>query len=220
MKEKFKEMIDLQNRLNINTNGENWVNGVTKEGRDINWYRCIYMEAAEAIDSLNWKHWKDLNAPEDIENLKIEIVDIWHFILSQSIVNFGVEEAYNRLYELYNVNDLYDNIFSMEKNTKNIVENLEFVIKDSLSQNIPIVYFFRVVTLIPDFDMNDVYSLYIGKNCLNEFRQKHGYKDGTYKKLWNGKEDNVYMQEIIEKNPNIGFSELYKELEEKYKSIS
>ena len=44
-----------------------------------------------------------------------------------------------------------------------------------------------------------VTKLYIGKNCLNQFRQDNGYKEGHYIKVWNGKEDNVVMVEILEK---------------------
>ena len=50
---------------------EEWIKGVTKDNRKIDWFRCIYMEAAEAIDSLNWKHWKDINKPDDMNNAKI-----------------------------------------------------------------------------------------------------------------------------------------------------
>jgi uncharacterized protein with FMN-binding domain len=69
---------------------------------------------------------------------------------------------------------------------------------------------------MPSFTFEDVYRLYIGKNCLNQFRQDNGYKDGSYTKIWDGKEDNVYMQEAIKENPNIGFELLYEKLDEKY----
>jgi len=52
----IEQMFDLQRQLNDHTNGVMWVDGITKENRNISWYRCIYMEAAEAIDSFNWKH--------------------------------------------------------------------------------------------------------------------------------------------------------------------
>jgi hypothetical protein len=35
------------------------------------------MEAAEAIDSFNWKHWKDIEGEPDLDNAKVELVDIW-----------------------------------------------------------------------------------------------------------------------------------------------
>jgi hypothetical protein len=61
--------------------------------------------------------------------------------------------------------------------------------------------------------------LYIGKNILNIFRQDHGYKDGSYKKIWNGKEDNVIMQEILAENEDISADELYTKLKEIYSKI-
>jgi hypothetical protein len=65
-----------------------WTEGATKEGRQISWLRCIYMEAAEAIDSFNWKHWKNIESEPDLDNAKVELVDIWHFIMSEAI-HFG-----------------------------------------------------------------------------------------------------------------------------------
>ena len=32
---------------------------------------------------------------------------------------------------------------------------------------------------------------------LNFFRQDNGYKDGTYRKLWGGREDNEVLVDII-----------------------
>ena len=57
----IEQMFALQKQLNDSTNGEIWIKGLTKENRKISWYRGIYMEVAEAIDSFNWKHWKNIN---------------------------------------------------------------------------------------------------------------------------------------------------------------
>ncbi|EMV3225908.1 dUTPase, partial [Campylobacter jejuni] len=78
----LENMLKLQQKLNDETNGLNWENGYTKEGKLISWRRCIYMECAELIDSFAWKHWKNISSPTNWENVRIEIVDIWHFILS------------------------------------------------------------------------------------------------------------------------------------------
>ena len=42
------------------------------------------------------------------------------------------------------------------------------------------------------------YSLYIGKNVLNGFRQNNGYNSGEYRKLWQGREDNEHLIEVLE----------------------
>ena len=43
---------------------------------------------------------------------------------------------------------------------------------------------------------DDLYRIYVGKNVLNFFRQDHGYKDGSYKKVWQGREDNEHLVEV------------------------
>src|SRR3990167_4906419 len=79
---KLLSMLQLQQQLNDATNGIGWERGTTKEGKRINWRRCIYMESAEMIDSFGWKHWKSIAQPTDYANLQIEIVDVWHFVMS------------------------------------------------------------------------------------------------------------------------------------------
>lgn len=37
------------------------------------------------------------------------------------------------------------------------------------------------------------FKQYTGKNVLNVFRQDHGYKAGTYIKVWDGREDNEHL---------------------------
>ncbi|MEC7125486.1 MAG: dUTP diphosphatase, partial [Pseudomonadota bacterium] len=43
----------------------------------------------------------------------------------------------------------------------------------------------------------ELFRQYVGKNVLNVFRQDNGYKDGTYRKLWGGREDNEVLVDII-----------------------
>ncbi len=87
-------------------------------------------------------------------------------------------------------------------------------------KSVPLGDFFIAVRQIEGFTMEDVYLLYIGKNCLNQFRQDYGYKDGSYIKVWDGKEDNVFMQSVLNDNPNISYTELYAYLKAKYKKIA
>ena len=46
------------------------------------------------------------------------------------------------------------------------------------------------------------FEQYVKKNILNIFRQKNGYKQGTYHKEWFNQEDNVFLIEEASKlNP-------------------
>ncbi len=46
-------------------------------------------------------------------------------------------------------------------------------------------------------DLDTLFAQYVGKNMLNLFRQDHGYREGTYRKLWSGVEDNRHLAEIL-----------------------
>jgi len=96
-----------------------------------------------------------------------------------------------------------------------VVENLMRTIfcDDSTDQ---LIEAFIDVAIQSGLNLDALYKLYVGKNILNQFRQDHGYKEGTYIKLWNGEEDNVVMQRVLEENDDISPDDLYKELEVSY----
>jgi len=85
MKNYIKNMFLLQNKLNFDTNGEKWTAGITNKEKIINWERAITLELAECIDSFPWKHWKSIEQQPDIANARIELVDVWHFLMSSII---------------------------------------------------------------------------------------------------------------------------------------
>ena len=211
-------MFRLQDMFNENTNGPQWKTGVTLEGRTINWDRCIYMEAAEAIDSLNYKHWKSLNQPEDIENVKIELVDIWHFIMSREIALYGEDPNWGRIASKWAFSE-YEEFNKGKITTTKLIDALDSILVRAANGSDAIVEFFAAVEAIEDFTMDDVYILYIGKNCLNQFRQDNGYKEGTYVKIWNHEEDNVHMQRIMNNKPDTTYDELYVALNEIYVDV-
>ncbi len=217
---KILTMFKLQQELNDNTNGKDWELGVTKQGKEINWRRCIYLEAAELIDSYPWKHWKNINSDVDRENVKVELVDIWHFVMSEVLrVNYLNDKKPLAALAKEIEEKIKDIDVKREDNYYKEIEAIEELIK-KLFCNFELIDFtksFFELSYKLGLDLDSLYQLYIGKNILNIFRQEHGYKDGTYKKVWNGKEDNVVMQEILANNSNITPDELYKKLEEQYK---
>lgn len=213
------QMLELQQQLNDATNGENWEEGITKNGKKIDWRRCIYLEAAELIESYPWKHWKNIDAKPDYENIKIELVDIWHFVMSEALRLYKVNN-------LGNIEELSQNIMAMQsyKNLENpkdseldsyeqiaLVEEMMRVLfcSDDIDQ---LINSFLEVTSKLGLNLSTLYALYIGKNILNKFRQENGYKDGSYIKTWNGQEDNVVMQNLLSNRDDITPNELYEAL--------
>ena len=212
-------MLELQQKLNDETNGKGWEDGFTKQGKKIDWRRCIYLEAAELIESYPWKHWKNIDAKPDYENIKVELVDIWHFVMSEILRVNSLENKLSMQELAVKIEEAIDGI-SVEKNSdiyKEIEDIESFIAK--LFCNFELIDFtknFFEICYKLDLDFDSLYNLYIGKNILNKFRQDNGYKEGTYIKDWNGKEDNVVMQEILESNRNITPNELYSKLQEAY----
>jgi dimeric dUTPase (all-alpha-NTP-PPase superfamily) len=227
--DKLLLMLQLQNQLNNATNGENWVKGVTKNKKNINWKRCIYMESAEMIDCFAWKHWKNIEAEPNWDNLKIEVVDVWHFIMSLAIEFYhqelkgGVEEIAIHIANLESFS-LIDNNEEHFGTPNEVMEKVEDIMRDVLSLNKldldALCKHFFELTHMSGLNLNSLYSLYIGKNILNQFRQDNGYKDGSYIKTWNGEEDNVWMQQLLDANPDIKPDTLYKELTKLYYQVT
>ena len=220
---KLEEMFLLQKRLNDSTNGENWELGVNKFGKEINWLRCIHMEVAELIDSTPWKHWKNINANPDMNNIHVELVDIWHFLMSYILQETNVPKAVS----LVNTHCIYEANEKVEsKAMVREAEKLSYIAIAIQTGNMPsfsgierfIDQFFRSCK-ISGLSFTWLQKLYIGKNCLNKFRQDNGYKEGTYIKVWNGNEDNVIMIELLEKSDNVNFDDLYNNLDIYYKNL-
>ena len=217
------QMLQLQQQLNDATNGIDWEKGITKNGKIIDWRRCIYLEAAELVESYPWKHWKNIDAQPDYENIKIELVDIWHFIMSEALRCYKIDnlgsiealaqniqamDAYQTLYEGSQEElDSYAQIALVEGMIKTLFCNNNI---DRLTAS------FLDLSAKLGLNLSTLYALYIGKNILNKFRQDHGYKEGSYIKEWHGVEDNVVMQQLLNQHADITPEELYAALEEAY----
>ena len=213
----IEQMFSLQKQLNNDTNGEIWLTGVTRENRKISWYRGIYMEVAEAIDSFNWKHWKNIDDEPDWANIRVELVDIWHFIMSESI-RINDEKYANKFLELQPKSD-FDVIVLVNSLESMLSLSVASSIKPETNNIRKITDLFFIIISHLDINIENLYKRYVVKNQLNIFRQQNGYKDGSYIKNWDGIEDNVVAFEIMDLNPTITPSELYKNLDSKYSII-
>ncbi|MDM5270935.1 dUTP diphosphatase [Sulfurovum sp. zt1-1] len=222
--DKILQMLKLQQQLNDATNGEGWEQGITKNGKLIDWKRCTYLECAELIESYPWKHWKNIDAEPDHANIKIEAVDIWHFIMSQGLEDYkiqnlgSIEKLAEDINALPNFVSFDADIVPTEKNHYEQIETVEELMRVIFCNEgtQKMMESFIDVAIQSELNLDSLYQLYVGKNILNQFRQDHGYKDGTYIKMWNGVEDNVQMQYILDTNDEISPEELYRALEEAY----
>ncbi len=229
MNNKILLMLQLQNQLNDATNGKEWTAGVTKNGKKINWRRCIYMECAEMVDSFPWKHWKAIAQEPDWHNHQIEVVDVWHFIMSLAIEEYAKESlgTLEDIAKQISKSEALKNVEGDESSfaaVDTVLEKIENLIrigvsKEKLHLDALFSEFFDLVGM-SGLNLDSLYRLYVGKNILNQFRQDNGYKEGTYIKIWNGKEDNVVMKSIWETHSDITPELLYDELNKVYCVLS
>ena len=84
MKHKLLTMLELQDAMNRKVNPDWRQAGYA-------WYRAIWTECAEMLDHYGWKWWK--HQEPDMEQVSLEIIDIWHFALSDLILRHDSLEA-------------------------------------------------------------------------------------------------------------------------------
>lgn len=197
----IKQMLAMQNAMNSRVS-ETW--------RDNNyeWYRALWVECAEMLDHHGWKWWKHQEI--DIPQVQLELVDIFHFGLSLRLMTGAtVENITGKLVEQLKLG-------SQENDFKIALETLASSAVTDKSFNASA--FTDCMRLI-NMDLNELFRQYVGKNTLNFFRQDHGYKEGSYIKIWHGKEDNEVLAEVVNglDPTNDDFQKkLYQALEDRY----
>lgn len=181
MKQKIITMLELQDGMNTKVNAD-WRNAGNE------WYRAIWMEASEMLEHHGWKWWKKQEA-DDVQ-VKLEVVDIVHFALSIRLEQGSDLELL--------AGPIADE-FGSPRSTDDIRTTIEMLAKETLIDQG--AHFSIIAGVMKHLDMpfDELYEIYVGKNVLNIFRQDHGYKDGTYQKIWHGREDNEHLAEIIDR---------------------
>lgn len=182
-------MLNLQAQMNAKVNPD-WVNAAYP------FLRAVVVEGSEAMEHYGWKWWKKQDC--DMPQFQMELVDIWHFTLSALVLraNGDIEAAASLLEE----NALQPNEVTFDGvryvlDGMDILTKVELLIGLSTVRRISIPLF---AALMSDcgMDWSDLYRQYVCKNVLNFFRQDNGYKEGTYIKIWNDREDNEHLVEI------------------------
>jgi len=208
-------MLSLQSSMNAKVD-ENWVQARYP------YLRAVAIEGAEAIEHHGWKWWKKQD--KDLPQLQMELIDIWHFVLSELLLrsahsdidpNQALKDAMEASSGQTSIN--FDgNSYNFSE--LDLIRKLELLIALSVVRRIEIGLF---ESIMADCDLNwtELFRQYVGKNVLNMFRQDHGYKEGSYQKIWGNREDNEYLVEIIHKldaaNPSFK-EDIYRELKAAY----
>lgn len=173
-------MHELQDEINALTIGPEW-----KKGNQ-DWKLAISVEVTELLEHWGWAWWKD--HPHNVKECQTELIDCFHFLISYletidehlSTWQFKISPM-----EDQEMQDCYKNLQQMLWNTSYLPHKI--VQRELLD-----------IAQLLGMTPTDIFYRFVGKNQLNILRQRHGYKQGLYSKIWFGEEDNVYLSRILD----------------------
>lgn len=203
--EQLHTMLVLQDKLNQKINPD-WLHA------GYPWHQAIMVEAVEALEHYGWKWWKKQTS--DLPQARIELTDIWHFALSKELERWGGNYAMasNVMHSVH-----AELPFGMEGvSTADKLGALIAAAGGTGRYNAN-----AFVSLMQDFELSwdELYTTYIAKNVLNMFRQDHGYKEGSYVKMWDSMEDNVVLDTLMKLKPEATPDQLYTKLASTYAKL-
>lgn len=199
----LSHMFSLQDRMNRVVNPD-WAQA------GYPWSRAILVEGVELLEHYNrWKWWKK-NTQPDLGQCQLELVDIWHFALSYWMVRFGSTDAKDWVLNeaaMRRVALAQERAAATERSDETFNRGVEALV-GAAAQGLFDTDAFFVLCAQVDLSFEQLYAQYLGKNLLNVFRQRYGYKTGRYLKDWNGVEDNVVLEQIMAQHVGLAGVEL------------
>jgi hypothetical protein len=240
LRAKFVAMMQIQDELNCSKN-VNW------RLSQHNYEDAMMIETAEMFDQMNWKWWKANPNPVDWNQVKLELIDVWHFALCRVMVQQGIDDGSLELVEIFIdhdffVADHYDddvNAGLIQEGDAPLIEQavvltsvrdlMQGIMQDNVEEaegltalrNLSYLYDVAGVMLALGMTVDELYQLYIGKVELNRLRWANGYGT-TYIKTWFGKEDNIRLIELmngLDTNAPDFRMKVRASLEESYKGV-
>jgi dimeric dUTPase (all-alpha-NTP-PPase superfamily) len=184
-------MLALQDGMNIKVN-PSWLTA------GYAYLRAAMIESVEGIEHHGWKWWKAQH--KDLPQLQMELVDIWHFALSHIIIEYqgDIKQSAQTIAEQLASKRTSVSFDGKDYNftTLNILDNLELMAGLCAAKRFDVPLFIKIVEQA-EMDSDELYRQYVGKNVLNFFRQDHGYKEGSYSKVWKDREDNEHLVDVL-----------------------
>lgn len=179
MKQQLLTMLQMQDDMNTKVHPQ-W------REQGFEWHRAIWVELAEMLDHYGWKWWK--HQEPDLEQVHLELIDIFHFGLSARLVSGQAVES---------IAADVEQELQTAQTQESFAETIEVMVANTLATKNFDVKTFAGLMQQTQLSFDELFRHYVGKNVLNFFRQDHGYKTGEYVKVWHGKEDNEVLMEVL-----------------------
>ena len=179
----LEKLSKMQSALNC------FIDADWKQNRALDdWSLAIILETAELIESYPWKWWKNVKAPIDMQNVRIELVDILHFALSGAAQAAAAEPAEG--------DDALAATAAITSGTPEAIRIYREILRDADAKRFGLVLR-KVFAIAAHYDFN-IIAYYVAKHTLNHVRQLGGYKKNAYQKVnGEGMEDNEMLHACI-----------------------
>lgn len=207
------EMFRIQNQLNTKSYAKEWLEkGATEE---FDYSLAAGQELGEFFNSLPYSWWSD--PTEDRRNCITEIIDAWHFIMSQLIIDYKGDVDYcavfaNNVYESFTAKNFGREMVGKDaarKAAKGLTARLYLNGQKGVDNVLPsYITLFWALCHAYEVPLELLYARYVGKSVLNRFRVDNGYKRKEYDKKWvlyrgvdkkaTIEEDNFFLSEYID----------------------
>ena len=173
-------MLDLQDKMNAKVHPQ-WI------AQEFAWFRAIWIECGELVDHYGYKWWK--KQQPDMGQVQLEVVDIWHFGLSMLMDGSKHADIAAQIAAQWPQDAAAAQVGVIEA-TENLAASVLVTRRFDVA-------LFAALLAACDMSFAELFKQYVGKNVLNFFRQDNGYKDGSYRKIWAGREDNQHLSDIL-----------------------
>jgi dimeric dUTPase (all-alpha-NTP-PPase superfamily) len=104
-RDKFEELFRMQQALNERIGVR--TDGMSEEEQTkwlLNYSRAISQEMAELVDSVPWKWWAKYQK-FDAQNARVEVVDLFHFLISMAqVLGMSADDVFNAYVKKNEVN--------------------------------------------------------------------------------------------------------------------
>ncbi len=202
--QQFKAMLQLQDSMNTKVHPQ-WIQ------QRYAYYRALWLECGELVEHYGYKWWK--KQTPDMQQVQLEVVDIWHFGLSMLFDGRAVDEI---------AATLDAELQQGEVAGLGVLDAAEALAEVTLATRKFSIAKFWSLLQAAGMDADALYRSYVGKNVLNFFRQDNGYKEGSYIKQWQGREDNEHLVELtkqLDTGSDDYAQDLYAALTERYQAV-
>lgn len=169
--EEVQKLFQMQDELNTYIHPE-W----KKQG--FNWGLAIVDECMEIHGHLGWKWWKKGYqaglTEENRKQIQLEVIDILHFVVSRWV---EVDDPCG-------AQKFADVVNGIELEYGDLSKQVSQLMRLTITGTGHPILLWTLLAQNVGLTKSQILETYTQKYVLNKFRQDHGYKDGSYAKIW------------------------------------